>query len=371
MSGTAIFHDNLVQMGGAERVMAALVRAFPGADLYTTLSAPWKLTPELQALRVRTTWMRHLPRPDRWYRHYFLLYPLAVETADLRRYDVIVSSCWGYSKGVRKRPDAVHICYCHTPTRWVWRHDDYVAQEPLGPIRRRLLRWLIEPVRSWDLHAARRPDFFIANSSVVAERIRRFYRRDAVVIPPPIEARRFRVADTVEDYYLIISRLVAYKRLDLAIDACNRLRRRLVIIGDGPDRERLRRLAGPTVEFRGRVPDADVTEAASRCRALLFPGEEDFGLTPLEANASGRPVVAWKGGGALETVTDETGVFFDEPTGRSMAAAIQELERRDWNPRVLRRHAEAYDEPVFISRIRGFLRQVAPAHGAPGAAAHV
>ncbi len=361
MGGVAIFHDNLVQMGGAERVMQALTQALPGVSVHTTLAAPWKLNPELQAMDIRTTWMRYLPAPARLYRHYFLLYPFAVETADLRQYDLIVSSCWGYSKGVRKRPGAVHVCYCHTPMRWAWRYDDYVSRERIGPLRRRLLRWLIEPLRHWDLRASKRPDFFIANSAVVADRIRRLYGREAVVIPPPIDVGRFQLSERQGDFYLVLSRLVAYKRIELAIEACNRLRRRLVVIGDGPDRQRLERLAGPTVEFRGRQPDAVVTTAIAECRALLFPGEEDFGLVPLEANASGRPVVAWRGGGALETVRDDTGVFFDEPTPESLAAAIEALERRTWDPQVMRAHAAAFDQHVFIERIQRFLATVAPA----------
>jgi glycosyltransferase involved in cell wall biosynthesis len=196
---------------------------------------------------------------------------------------------------------------------------------------------------------------------VVAERIKRLYHREAVVIPPPIDVGRFQLSERQGDFYLVLSRLVAYKRIELAIEACNLLGRRLVVIGDGPDRRRLESLAGPTVEFRGRQPDAAVTTAIAECRALLFPGEEDFGMVPLEANASGRPVVAWRGGGALETVRDDTGVFFDEPTPQSMAAAIEVLEQRTWNPRAMRAHAAAFDQHVFIERIQRFLEKVAPA----------
>ncbi len=367
MGGIAIFHDNLVQMGGAERVAQALTAALPGAVLHTTLAAPWKLTADFQAMSIRTTWMRHLPAPDRLYRHYFLLYPFAVETVDLREYDVVVSSCWGYSKGVRTRPDALHVCYCHTPMRSAWRYDDYVAREEMSAIKRRVLPWLIKPLRQWDLRASRRPNFFIANSATVASRILQCYGRDSVVIHPPIDVERFAMTGTPGDAYLIVSRLVGYKRIDLAIAACNQLGRRLVIIGDGPDRQRLERMAGPTITFLGRAPDAVVTQAVSDCRAVLFPGEEDFGMVPLEANAAGRPVVAWKGGGALETVREgDTGMFFTEPTGAAMAAAICALEGRSWDPERLRAHAAGFDQRLFIDRIRGFLRRVV----APSGAAH-
>jgi glycosyltransferase involved in cell wall biosynthesis len=362
MSGIAIFHDNMAQMGGAERVTEVLTRTLPGAALHTTLAAPARLSPGLRQLDIRTTWMRHLPAPDRLYRHYFLLYPLAVETVDLDRYDLVLSCCFGYAKGVRTRPDAVHVCYCHTPMRWVWRYADYAAREPWGAVTRRVLPWLLEPLRRWDLRAAQRPHYFIANSANVAARIQAIYGRPSVVIPPPIELSRFQPsAAPPGDFYLVLGRLVAYKRFDLAIEACNRLQRRLIVIGDGPDRARLEALAGPTVRLLGRQPDAVVTRALADCRALLFPGEEDFGLTPLEANASGRPVVAWRGGGALDTVCDqETGVFFTQPTAAALADGIERLERGDWRPDTLRAHAAAFDRPVFDDRIRAFLRSVLP-----------
>ena len=369
MSGIAIFHDNFAQMGGAERVAEALTEALPGASLHTTLAARAKLIPALRDRDIRTTWMQHLPQPGRFYRHYFMLYPFAIEGADLRRYDLIVSSCFGYAKGIRKRPDAVHVCYCYTPMRWVWRHDDYVAREPFSGLQRRVLSWLLPALRRWDLRAADRPDFYLTSSEVVAERIRRCYGRDAIVVPPPIELARFHIGRRPGRSYLVVSRLVPYKRIDLAIRACNLLGRDLVIIGEGPDRRRLEALAGPTVTFLGRQPDAVVNDALANCAGLIFPGEEDFGLAPLEANASGRPVIAWRGGGATETVRDGvTGVFFDEATPESVAAAIERAEGIDWRPADLRAHAASYDRPVFISRIREFLSSVSPA--ARSAAAH-
>ncbi|MPZ18547.1 MAG: glycosyltransferase [Luteitalea sp.] len=361
MGDIAIFHDNFAQMGGAERVAAALTAALPGARLHTTLAATAKLIPALRDREIRTTWMQHLPEPGRYYRHYFLLYPFAIEGADLRAYDLVVSSCFGYAKGVRTRPDALHVCYCHTPTRWIWRRDDYLARERFSRLEKRALSMVLAPLRRWDLHAATRPDFFVTNSQVVAERIRTCYGRNATVIPPPIDVDRFRISRETGDFYLIVARMSAYKRIDLAVQACNLLRRKLIVIGDGPDRARLQQMAGPTVTFMGRQPDDVVTEAASTCRALLFPGEEDFGMAPLEVNASGRPVVAWRGGGAAETVReDETGVFFDAPTPESLAHAIERLERREWAPDRLRSHAAAYDRPVFVRRIRDFLHTVAP-----------
>ena len=364
MSGIAIFHDNFAQMGGAERVAEALTAALPDAALHTTLAARAKLIPALQERPIRTTWMQWLPSPGRYYRHYFMLYPLAVEGVNLRQYDLVLSSCFGYAKGVHTRPDAVHVCYCYTPMRWVWRNDDYMARERFGLAERVAVSTVLPLLKRWDLRASRSPDYYVTTSRVVADRIERCYGRRAVVIPPPVDVARFRLAGAPGDFFLIVSRLAAYKRIDLAIAACNLLKRRLVIIGDGPDRARLEGLAGPTVTFMGRQPDAVVNEAAAECRALLFPGEEDFGIAPLEANAAGRPVVAWHGGGATETVIDgETGVFFDEATPESLAAAILRFERRDWSPERLRAHAEGYDRPVFVRRILEFLASVAPEPG--------
>ncbi len=361
MSSIAIFHDNFAQMGGAERVADALTDAVPTAPLYTTLAARAKLIPSLRERDIHTTWMRYLPQPGRYYRHYFPLYPIAIETANLRAYDLILSSCCGYAKGVRTRPDAVHVCYCHTPMRWIWRHADYVAREGFSAMQQRALALMLPPLRKWDLHAAQRPHYFLTNSTVVANRIREYYGRDATVIPPPVDVARFQISQQIDDFYLVLTRLVSYKRVDLAVQACNLLKRRLIVIGDGPDRPRLEAMAGPTVTFMGRQPDAVVNDAVSTCRALLLPGEEDFGIVPLEANAAGRPVVALRRGGATETVRDgETGVFFDDSTPEALAAAIERADRIDWLAAALRAHALAYDRPVFTERIRSFLHAVAP-----------
>jgi glycosyltransferase involved in cell wall biosynthesis len=216
-------------------------------------------------------------------------------------------------------------------------------------------------LKKWDLRAAQQPNYYIANSHLVAERIKQVYGREAFVIPPPIDTDRFQPADEIDDYYLVLSRLVPYKRIDLAIEACKRLDRRLVIIGDGPDRERLEKLAGPKTEFLGRQPDQIVNHYASHCRALLFTGEEDFGMVPLEVNAAGRPVIAFRGGGAIETVVEGiTGVFFDKPEAASVSEAIEDFESRTWRQSALRQHAEKFDQKVFAFRVLQFLGSVAP-----------
>jgi len=370
MSRIALVHDYFVPMGGAEQVVELFHELFPLAPIYTTVVARQRLTPRLREADLRPSWMQHLPALERNFRRYFMLYPLAIESLDVSPYDLIVSSSSGYAKGVRRRQGAVHVCYCHTPMRWAWRYDSYVAREGFGRLTRMVLPLLLEGLRRWDQRAARQPDYYVANSQVVAERIRQVYRREAIVIPPPINVSRFRPSETDEDYYLVLSRLMAYKRIDLALEACRHLGRPLVIIGDGPDRKRLEKMAGPQVWFLGRQPDSVVTRFAGRCRALLFPGEEDFGMTPLEVNAAGRPVIAYRGGGALETVVEGvTGVFFDEPTSHSLAAAIEEFEGRSWNRAALRRHAEQFDRTVFAARFLKFLSTVAPSSCAQEVAA--
>ena len=361
MSKIALVHDYFIQMGGAERVAAAMHDSFPSAPIYTTVALPHRLPKELRGADIRTSAMQRLPGMERRFRQYFMLYPFAVEHFDLSEYDLIFSSSSGYAKGVRRRKNAIHVCYCHTPMRWVWRYEDYVARESFGRVARSLLPISLWGLKKWDLRAAQQPNYYIANSHLVAQRIKQIYGREAFVIPPPIDVDRFQLSAIIDDYYLVLSRLVPYKRIDLAIEACKRLGRRLVIIGDGPDRQRLEKLAGPETEFLGRQPDSQVNRYASRCRALLFSGEEDFGMVPLEVNAAGRPVIAFRGGGAMETVVEGvTGVFFNQPTSAALVEAIEDFESRSWNQQMVRRHAEKFDRSVFAFRVLQFLGAVAP-----------
>ena len=227
----ALFHDNLAQMGGAERVTEVLHRTLPGADLYSTLTVPRRLSSYLQGAGVRTTWMQFLPMKGKFFRHYFPLYPLAVETVDLSSYDLVVTSCFGFAKGVRRHRTATHICYCHTPMRWICRYEDYFAQEKLGFLKRVFLQIAFEPLRNWERRAAHRPDFYIANSRVVAKRLMDSFGVPSEVISPPIETSRFVISNTIEDYFLVLSRLVPYKRLDLAVRAATELSVPLKVIG--------------------------------------------------------------------------------------------------------------------------------------------
>jgi len=349
-------------MGGAEKVVEAMHDSFPSSPVYTTVALPRMLPDRLRAADIRTSALQRLPAMDRRFRHYFMLYPFAVENFDLSQYDLIFSSSSGYAKGVHRKRNTIHVCYCHTPMRWVWRYEDYVARERFGRGIKSLLPLCLWGLKKWDLRASQQPNYYIANSRLVAERIRKTYGREAFVIPPPIEVNRFHMSNDIQDYYLILSRLMPYKRIDLAIEACKRMNRRLVIIGDGPDRARLEKLGDDRIEFLGRQPDQIVNYYLARCRALLFPGEEDFGMAPLEANAAGRPVIAYRGGGAVETVEDgKTGVFFDQPNSRSLSTAIEQFEAHVWSQLLLRRHAEKFDRNVFAFRVLQFLGSVAPA----------
>jgi glycosyltransferase involved in cell wall biosynthesis len=357
----ALYHDFLVNMGGAERVAENLHRTFPDSDLYTSMTAPERLSQYFKAVRPKTSWMQILPAKSKFFRHYFLLYPFAVEMTNLKDYDLVVSSCFGYAKGVRRGKSAIHVCYCHNPMRWVWRTTDYLASERFGRIKNALIKFALKPLRAWEMRAARRPDYYIANSTVVADRLHEAFGIKATVIPPPIETKRFHPCPYVDDYFLVLSRLAPYKRLDLAVQACSQLGLPLMVIGDGPDRKRLEKLAGPTITFLGRLPDAVVDRYARQCRALIFPGEEDFGITPLEINAAGRPVVAYRGGGALETIRDGvSGVFFSEQTVESLTDALQRFDSMTWDPIAIRRHAERFDTSVFQERIIDFLLEVVP-----------
>jgi glycosyltransferase involved in cell wall biosynthesis len=361
MSKIAVFHDNFAQMGGAERVAEEIYNLLPGASLHSTIAVSEVLSRGLQQANITTTWMQYLPGLRRHFRHYFLFYPFAVESVDLSAYDLIISCCFGYAKGVRKRKNALHVCYCHTPMRWVWRYEDYSERAGFGRLSRRLLPLLLSVLKRWDLRASRRPDYFIANSQAVAERIKTLYGRDSIVIPPPIDVSRFQPDPVQEDYFLVLSRLVPYKRIDLAVAACTKLNRKLLVIGDGPDRARLEKIAGPSIRFLGRQSDEAVARYAARCRALLFPGEEDFGMTPLEVNAAGRPVIAFRAGGALETVVEgRTGLFFDKAEAASLMQAMKDFDLCNWNAQELRAHAAKFDRAVFADRLMNYLQKLAP-----------
>jgi len=358
----AIVHDYFTQLGGAEKVAEEIFQMFPRASLFSTVAFREQMPQGLRDSPVNTSWMQHLPHIRKYYRLYFLLYPFAVSSLNLSNYDLVISSSSGYVKGVAAARDAMHVCYCHTPMRWAWNFDGYSEREAMGPTMRLALQGMTSLLRQWDIGAARQADHFIANSKVVAKRIQKAYGRTAEVIHPPIDVDRFHVAQQTEDYYMVLSRMVSYKRLDLAVEACTRLKRNLIVVGTGPHRAALEAIAGPTVQFAGRLPDPEVVRLASRCRALLFPGEEDFGMAPLEVAAAGRPTIAYRAGGATETIIEgTTGLFFEHQTPESLMETIEKFELSDWSPTEIRKHAEGFGVPVFRSKLTRFLDRI----GAP------
>ena len=355
----AIVHDYLNQSGGAERVVGVFHRMFPDAPIYTTILDRDRIWPDLREADIRTSWMQRLPGLRAHFKKYLLCYPWAIESLDLRAYDVVLSSSSAFAKGARARPGAVHLCYCYTPMRFVWQHAPSVERERIGRVARLALAPAIACLRRWDLRTAARPDQYIAISSVVAERIRRWYGRDSQVIPPPVDITRFGPSDGVDRYYLVVSRLNGYKRIDLAVDAFSRIGLPLVVVGEGPQRADLERRAGGNVRFLGALPDPEVAALYARCKALVLPGEEDFGLTVIEANASGRPVVAFAAGGALDSVVEGvTGVLFEHQAIDSLTAAVDKCERQVWSSELLRRHAEGFGEEAFRSRFMAALARL-------------
>lgn len=349
----AFVHEYLIQFGGAERMLAALSEAFPNAPIYTLMYDERATRGIFKNRQIVTSFLQKFPFAKTQHRLYPLLMPLAVEQFDFSDYDVVLSLSASFAKGVITKPSTRHICYCLTPPRFLWDNSQRFVEDFGFPwIIRRLGLPLISYLRLWDVQAADRPDVFWSISDFVSARIRKYYGRPAQVIYPPVSAGSFRVSDVPSDYFLMVGRLVSYKKFDLAIEAFNILGLPLKIAGTGPEFGRLRRLAGPNVEFLGAVSEQRLAELYSRCRALVFPQEEDFGIVPLEAMASGRPVIAYRAGGALETVAEgKTGVFFDDQTVESLAVTVRTFRPEAYDPQICRAQAEKFDTAVFKKKV--------------------
>jgi glycosyltransferase involved in cell wall biosynthesis len=347
----AIVHYWLVSMRGGEKVLEALCQLFPEADIFTHVYDPGLESEAIRKHKIVTTFINSLPRARRYYKHYLPLMPLALEQIDLRGYDLVISSESGPAKGIIPPAGAVHICYCHSPMRYVWNmFHDY--REHAGWFRRLMMPPLCHYLRIWDATASMRVDHFIANSATVAARIEKYYRRDAEVIHPPVNVELFESvpAGEVEDYYLMAGELVAYKRPELAVEAFNALGRRLIVIGGGEMLAEVRKLAGPTVTIMGQQPFSVLRHHYARCRALVFPGEEDFGMIPVEVMASGRPVIAYGRGGVTESViAGVSGLFFEEQTAAAIERAIHDFERMSFDSRAIRAQAEKFNTHKFLT----------------------
>jgi glycosyltransferase involved in cell wall biosynthesis len=358
----ALVHDWLTNQGGAERVLWSLHRAFPDAPIYTSVYAARAL-PQFAHADVRTSFLQSWPFAATRHQLYPVLRTFAFESFDFSGYDAVISSCSAEAKGIVTRPETPHICYMHTPTRYYWSDHNRYARDPgfgvLSPFVRVAMPAFIRHMRMWDFSAAARVDAFIANSDFVARRVQKYYRRDATVIHPPVQIERFSAGDDEpDDFFLVAGRLVPYKRVDIAVRACRELDLPLVVAGTGSELTRLRAMAGPRTRFTGRLSDAELASHYRRARALIHCAEEDFGLIPVESMASGRPVIAFNGGGARETVVEgRTGTFFDRQTAGSLIEALRRFEGMRFEPAELRRHAETFDEKVFVAKIRDFVHR--------------
>ena len=349
-----LVHDWLNQYGGAERVLEHLVGMFPQAPVYTSMYWRHGMPAVYRTWDIRTTWMDRLPGVYRHHQFYLPFYALAFGLLDLAgaKGEIVISNKSGFCHAV-KTGTIPHLCYCLTPTRYVWQFESYAARENLPGAARVMLRPLIAALRRWDYQAAQRETLhFVAISTEIQQRIREYYGRSSEIIHPPVDVHRFTQAASHDDTYLIVSRLIPYKRIDLAVRAFTALNLPLVIAGDGRDRAALEALAGPSVRFLGRVDDAEVAQLLARCKGLVLPGVEDFGLTPLEAQASGRPVIAFRGGGALDTVIEgRTGEFFDAATPESLMDAVERFSARSFDPQVCRANAERFAPERFRAEL--------------------
>jgi glycosyltransferase involved in cell wall biosynthesis len=360
----AIVHPWFVMSGGGERVIDVLAEIYPQADFFVLMKSDRHLSKAMQGRRIQSTFLDRIPGAKRYYQHVMPLYPFAAQSLDVSGYDLIISSGGPAAKGVIVDQNAVHIHYCHTPVRFLW--DQYSAW-------RKRLPWLVRPffalgasyLREWDFNSAQRVDAFIANSNYVAQRIQTYYRRTSTTIYPPVDVSRGYVEPNRENYYLSVGRLVHGKRTELLIEACNRLKKRLLIAGSGPEDHRLKAAAGPTVEFLGKVDDTRLSSLFAQAKAFLFAADDDFGIAPVEAQAFGLPVIAYGKGGVLETVIGDdsglspTGTFFYEQTADSLCKAILHFEENQgsFEPQHIRKHSESFSTEVFRRRMADFIQE--------------
>lgn len=357
----AVVHDYLIQMGGAEQVVASLHRLYPSAIIYTSLVDRTHLMSDLQKADIIETRMRLLPGAYKNFKKYFPLYPAAFKSLGRIDADIAFVSSSGFSKWAKFRKSCTTICYCYTPPRFFWEPDGYLPGEIRNPLLRAAAKIFLPPMRRADYRAAQKMQHIVAISQCVKDRIKKYYNREATIIYPPVNISSFTLTLENNGYYLVASRLLGYKRIDIVVQAFAKNGKRLVVVGDGPDRKRLEAMSAPNVHFAGWVDRKQFINYMQNAYALVFPGLEDFGITPVEANACGKPVLAYGGGGALETVIQgKTGSFFLDQTPESINAALHDFESTTWDAIQIRRHAEQFDEARFHQEIRNFIKKVTP-----------
>ncbi len=362
----ALVHDYLVQgIRGAERVVDVLHDMYPEAPVFTLLYDPDRMEDRLREWDIRPSILQRIPGALNLYKKLFFLMPMAIDRLPLEEFDVVISSSCGWSKSASQREGALHVSYVHSPARFLWFWaDEYVKTLDAGRLAKGFVRATLPSLQHWDLRTAQRPQFLSCNSLTTQRRIREAWGREATVIHPPVNTEHFQpLEEGPEDYYLVVCTLNPYKRVDLAVEALNHLGRPLVIIGDGPQYERLQEIAGDNVSFAGKVPDDEIAGYYARCRAFIMPQEEDFGIAPLEAEACGRPVIAYRAGGALETVIDGvTGVFFDEQTPEALIDAIERFEYGEFDPAVCRENALRFSVDRFKQRFSDYVEACKCSH---------
>lgn len=354
----AIVHYWLVGMRGGEKVLEALLDLYPKAVIITHVYDPERVSDQVRSHEVRETFIGRLPGAKKHYQKYLPLMPMALELMDMQEFDLVISSESGPAKGIIPRPDAVHVCYCHSPMRYIWDHY-HVYRARAGRLARLMMPWMAHKLRIWDVTTAARVDHFVANSGFIAQRIGKYYRRDADVIFPPVATEDFAISETVGDHYLLAGEMVSYKRADLAVEAFNASGRKLIVVGEGEMRETLEAKAGPNITFLGRVPFDRLKQEFANCRALIFPGEEDFGIIPVEVMACGRPVIAYGRGGALDTVREgQSGLLFHEQTVKALNAAVDRFEADPTltpAPADIRAFAQGFDTQVFKDQFKALV----------------
>lgn len=356
----AIVHDHLAQDGGAERVLRVLRQMYPQAPIFTLVYNRKHAHPDFQRADIRTSFIQRWPGGNRWYQWYLGWMPTAVERFDLRGYNLVISSCASFAKGVITQPETLHVCYLHSPTRYLWNDTiSYVDSLSYPRLVKAVVPHVLNRIRLWDRLAADRVDEFVVNSRFVAQRLEKYYHRPSTVIHPPVDVDKFKITSTVGNYYLTGGRLVSYKRFDLAVEAFNHLGIPLKIYGTGPDLKALKARAKPHIEFLGRIPDHQLNELYGRAIAFINPQVEDFGITAVESMATGRPVIAYAAGGALETVKPgTTGVLFPDQDWEALADAVVRFHPEQFNPLAVRAWAETFSTERFTQTMRQYVNRV-------------
>jgi len=362
----AFVHDYLVQYGGAERVLECLTELYPYAPIYTILHNKDAMHGVFEDKRIYTSYLQHFPFARRWHRIFPLLMPPAIEQFDFSNYDVVVSDSSSYAKGIITGPKTLHICYMHTPMRYAW--DDcqkYTRDFYFPRLIKKLIPFAMNYIRLWDKVSADRVDVFIANSNFVSRRIKKYYRKESIVIHPPVDTQNFSVNNELKEkgYFLMVGRLIAYKRHSVAIRAFNELKLPLKIIGRGPELKRLQKIAGPTIEFLGRVDDEQLKKHYAECQAVIFPQEEDFGIVAIEALSCGKPLLAFRGGDIPEHMEEgKMGVFFDEQTSQAIIAAVERFEKLSFDSNYIRSKVLKFDREIFKEKMKEFIENAVGEH---------